>query len=647
MTEEAVTHQSATHESATDESATDQAVSGHGATGHPTTSEAATAETAADRTATGKATADQTAFDQVAADSAVTTGKSATDRPAAGEAATDAASAGEPALLEVRGLSVSYRTRGGTVRAVRGVDLDVWPGQVTAVVGESGSGKSTTAHAITRLLAANGGIDAGTVRFGRHDLTALSERELRTVRGARIGLVPQDPTVSLNPVKRIGEQVAEVLRIHGLATRRSAPSSAIAILDQAGLPDAATRARQYPHELSGGMRQRALIAVAIAAKPRLIIADEPTSALDVTVQRVILDHLQHLTEESGTAVLLVTHDLGVAADRAQRLVVMSEGRVVEAGPTREVLKNPQHAYTRRLLASAPSLTTARPRATAAVAAPAPDDAPLVEARNLVKEFRLPAAAGAARTLRAVDDVSLTLHRGRTLALVGESGSGKSTTARLVLRLVDPTSGSVLFDGADVTTVRGAGARQLRRRAQLVYQNPYASLDPRFSIGEVITEPLRAFRVGDRASRLARARELLDRVALPGSVLDRRPAELSGGQRQRVAIARALALSPDLVVCDEPVSALDVSVQAQVLDLLAELQADTGVAYLFISHDLAVVRQIAHRVAVMRSGRVVETGTVEDLFTHPRHDYTRELLAAIPGGRHASAGDRPHQPKEHL
>ncbi|MGW6518290.1 dipeptide ABC transporter ATP-binding protein [Streptomyces sp. NPDC054962] len=560
---------------------------------------------------------------------------------------TDAASADEPALLEVRGLSVSYRTRGGTVRAVRSVDLDVWPGQVTAVVGESGSGKSTTAHAITRLLAANGGIDAGIVRFGRHDLTTLSERELRTVRGARIGLVPQDPTVSLNPVKRIGEQVAEVLRIHGLATRRSAPSAAVAILDQAGLPDAATRARQYPHELSGGMRQRALIAVAIAAKPQLIIADEPTSALDVTVQRVILDHLQHLTKESGTGVLLVTHDLGVAADRAQRIVVMSEGRVVEAGPTRDVLENPQHAYTRRLLASAPSLTTARPRATAAATAPAPDEVPLVEARNLVKEFRLPAAAGAARTLRAVDDVSLTLHRGRTLALVGESGSGKSTTARLVLRLVDPTSGSVLFDGADVTTARGAGARQLRRRAQLVYQNPYASLDPRFSIGEVITEPLRAFRVGDRASRLARARELLDRVALPGSVLDRRPAELSGGQRQRVAIARALALSPDLVVCDEPVSALDVSVQAQVLDLLAELQADTGVAYLFISHDLAVVRQIAHRVAVMRSGRVVETGTAEELFTRPRHDYTRELLAAIPGGRHASAGDRPHQPKEHL
>ncbi|MFJ4695818.1 dipeptide ABC transporter ATP-binding protein [Streptomyces sp. NPDC088766] len=546
-------------------------------------------------------------------------------------------------LLEVRGLSVSYRTRGGTVQAVRGVDLDVRPGQVTAVVGESGSGKSTTAHAIVRLLAANGSIDAGTVRFGRHDLASLSERDLRTVRGAQIGLVPQDPTVSLNPVKRIGEQVSEVLRIHGLATRRSAASEAIAILDRAGLPDAATRARQYPHELSGGMRQRALIATAIAGRPKLIIADEPTSALDVTVQRVILDHLQHLTEESGTAVLLVTHDLGVAADRAQRIVVMSGGRVVEAGPTRDVLDDPRHEYTRRLLAGAPSLATARPRATVTTPSAA-EAAPLVEVHGVVKEFRLPRSKGSARSVRAVDDVSFTLHRGRTLALVGESGSGKSTTARLVLRLTDPTAGRVVFDGTDVTAARGSRVRQLRRRAQLVYQNPYASLDPRFSIGEVITEPLRAFKVGDRASRLARARDLLDRVALPASTLERRPAELSGGQRQRVAIARALALSPDLVVCDEPVSALDVSVQSQVLDLLAELQADTGVAYLFISHDLAVVRQIAHEVAVMRAGRIVERGTAEDLFVRPRHAYTRELLAAIPGGRYATAASDPLEKK---
>ncbi|MFD0691895.1 dipeptide ABC transporter ATP-binding protein [Actinomadura fibrosa] len=542
------------------------------------------------------------------------------------------------ALLEVRGLSVSYRTRTGLLEAVRDVDLDVRAGEIVALVGESGSGKSTTAHAVTRLLADNASVDAGRIVFGGRDLATLSERELRTVRGAQIGLVPQDPAVSLNPVKRVGEQVAEVLRLHGLATRRTAPPAAVELLGRAGLPDPATRARQYPHELSGGMRQRALIAIAIAAGPKLIVADEPTSALDVTVQRRILDHLQHLTGELGSAVLLVTHDLGVAADRADRVVVMSRGRVVETGPARRVLDDPRDAYTRRLLRSAPSLAAAEPRTPPA--APVPGDgaaAPLVEVEHLVKEFPLPHGSGSARTVRAVDDVDLTVHRGETLALVGESGSGKSTTARLVLRLVPPTSGRIVFDGEDVTALRGEKLRRLRRRAQLVYQNPYASLDPRFTIGEVVTEPLRAFRIGDRASRTARARELLDRVALPAATLDRRPAELSGGQRQRVAIARALALGPDLVVCDEPVSALDVSVQAQVLELLAELQAATGVAYLFISHDLAVVRRIAHRVAVMRAGRIVETGATGRIFDDPAHPYTRELLAAIPGGRVRAGG----------
>jgi len=539
-------------------------------------------------------------------------------------------------LLEISDLAVSYRSRSGVVRAVDGVDLTVRAGEIVAVVGESGSGKSTTAHAVIGLLPGTGQIDAGRIRFGGRDLAGLSERELRLVRGAQIGLIPQDPTVSLNPVQRIGDQVAEVLRVHGLANRRSAPLDAVDLLEQAGLPDPAVRARQYPHELSGGMRQRVLIAVAIAAKPKLIIADEPTSALDVTVQRLILDHIQSLTEAHDTAVLLVTHDLGIAADRAQRIVVMSRGRVVEAGPARQILDQPSHPYTRQLLRSAPSLAVARP---AAPPRPAPGraaaDRPLVRVENLAKEFPLPRMAGAAaRSVRAVHDVSFSINRGETFALVGESGSGKSTTARLVLRLVEPDAGRIVFDGKEITRARGEELRRLRRRAQLIYQNPYASLDPRFSIGEVITEPLRVFRVGDRASRRARARELVERVALPASVLDRRPAELSGGQRQRVAIARALALSPDLVVCDEPVSALDVSVQAQVLELLAELQAATGVAYLFISHDLAVVRQIAHRVAVMQAGRIVEIGATGELFERPNHAYTRDLLAAIPGGRYA-------------
>ncbi|GII23202.1 peptide ABC transporter ATP-binding protein [Planosporangium mesophilum] len=531
-------------------------------------------------------------------------------------------------LLDIRGLRVSYGTRGGAITAVDNLDLAVRPGEVVAVVGESGSGKSTTAHAVIGLLPPNARVDGGSIRFEGRELAGASDRELRAVRGARIGLVPQDPTVSLNPVTRIGDQVAEALRVHGLADRRSATVEAVELLERAGLPDPAVRARQYPYELSGGMRQRALIAVAIAARPRLIIADEPTSALDVTVQRRILDHLDALVRESGAAMLLITHDLGIAADRAHRVVVMSQGRAVEAGPTRTVLDVPRHPYTRGLLAAAPSLSVTDRVAPKHL----PDGAALVTVEGVSKEFPLPRVNGGSRTVRAVDEVSFDIRRGETFALVGESGSGKSTTARLVLRLTEPTAGRITFAGADVTHARGPALRALRRRAQLIYQNPYASLDPRFTVAKIVTEPLRAFGVGDRASRLARARDLVDRVALPSSALDRRPAQLSGGQRQRVAIARSLALSPDLVVCDEPVSALDVSVQDQVLRLLAQLQADTGVAYLFISHDLAVVRQIADRVAVMKDGRIVETATAAQLFDSPRHEYTRELLDAIPGRR---------------
>ncbi|WP_282945911.1 ABC transporter ATP-binding protein [Cellulomonas endometrii] len=542
---------------------------------------------------------------------------------------------GTEPVLEVRGLEVAYRTAGGgTYRAVRGVDLTVRAGEVVALVGESGSGKSTTAHAALHLLARGGAVTGGTVRLAGRDVSRLTDKELQAVRGREVGLVPQDPTVSLNPVQRVGDQVAEVLVIHGLARRAEARRRAVELLRRAGIDDPAARARQYPHQLSGGMRQRVLIAVAIAAGPRLLVADEPTSALDVTVQRRILDHLDQLVRDQGTALLLITHDLGVAADRADRIVVLERGVVVEEGTAEEVLHAPQHPYTQALIAAAPSLASERLVAPASVPVPAAstgDGVPVLELADVRKAFPLPRGA-ASRAVLAVDGVSLRVQRGRTYALVGESGSGKSTTARLALRLERPSSGRVLFRGQDITATRGEALRRLRRGFQVVYQSPYASLDPRFTVEQVITEPLRAYGIGTRAERSARARELVQDVALPPDALRRSPRELSGGQRQRVAIARALALRPDLVVLDEPVSALDVSVQAQILELLVRLQAEHGLTYLFISHDLAVVRQVADEVGVLHHGRLVEQGTAEQILLDPREEYTRELVAAIPGGR---------------
>nr|WP_154677329.1 ABC transporter ATP-binding protein [Parafrankia discariae] len=549
-------------------------------------------------------------------------------------------------MLEIDGLEVDYRPRDGVVHAVRSVSLRVAAGEVVAIVGESGSGKSTTAHAVLRLLPRSARIAAGRVRFDGQDVTGLSERRFRALRGRDIALIPQEPTTSLNPTQRIGAQVAEVLIVHGLADRRTAGREALRVLADAGMPEPELRARQYPSQLSGGLCQRALIAVAIAAKPRLIVADEPTSALDVTVQRQILDHLAGLTRDAGTSVLLVTHDLGVAAERADRILVMADGRIVEEGAPERILDAPEHPYTRTLIAAAPGLeprprTVPRPAPATAAGPPAatgppaaavPPEAPHVRVDDLVKEFRLPRSGSSARAVRAVDGVSFTIRRGRTFALVGESGSGKSTAARLVLRLTEPTSGRIVLAGEDVTHTRGEAQRALRRRMQIVYQNPYASLNPRFTVEQIITDPLASFGVGSRAERRRRAAELVDLVALPAAMLARRPAELSGGQRQRVAIARALALRPELVVCDEAVSALDVSVQAQILDLLGRLQTELGVSYLFISHDLAVVRRIADEVGVMHRGRLVETGSTEAVFTSPADPYTRELLASIPRRR---------------
>ena len=539
-------------------------------------------------------------------------------------------------MLSITGLEVRF---GDDSPAVRQVDLAVRTGQTVAIVGESGSGKSTTAAAILGLLPRGGRITAGRIMFDGIDLTAADGRRLRSVRGAGIGYVPQDPMTNLNPVWRVGFQVREALRTNNI---RTGGRQAVTLLADAGMPDPALRARQYPHQLSGGMCQRALIAIGLAGRPRLLIADEPTSALDVTVQRQVLDHLQRLTGELGTAVLLITHDLALAAERAEQLIVMHHGSVVEAGAAQTILQNPQHPYTQRLVAAAPSLhaTTraVRPQVaqvTQDMAEHAPQD--VVIASALTKIYRSsrarPWATARRAEVHAVDNVSFRLRRATTLAIAGESGSGKSTLARMVLGLLKPSSGTVLFDGIEVSDAGSLNRSQtmaFRRRVQPVFQNPYGSLDPMYSVFHTIEEPLRIHRIGDRRQRRLAVSELAEQVALPSSLLSRRPRELSGGQRQRVAIARALALRPEVLVCDEAVSALDVVVQAQVLELLAELQTALGLTYLFISHDLAVIRQIADEVMVMRAGRVVEHASTEDVFASPRHDYTRQLLAAIPG-----------------
>ena len=576
--------------------------------------------------------------------------------------------AGSDPLLEINDLEVAFRSSTGLVPAVRKARLTLYPGQSVAIVGESGSGKSTMAHAIIGLLPGTGRVSGGTIRFQGRDITHLGPQELTALRGSSIGLVPQDPMSNLNPVWSIGFQVKEALRANGLAgvaddrlahliaertddAEKPVPSTGGSIdvneqvallLEQAGLPEASRRAKQYPHEFSGGMRQRALIAIGLAARPDLLIADEPTSALDVTVQRRILDHLQTLVRELGTAMLFITHDLGLAAERAEHIVVMHRGRVVESGPSLEVLQDPRHPYTQRLVKAAPSLASRRIESAHARGIQVTDDELLgaslgssateeiLRVEHLTKVFEVRGAKGKDKTLTAVDDVSFGIRKGTTTALVGESGSGKSTVANIILNLIDPTSGKVFHDGVDLSTLGPKELFALRRIMQPVFQNPYGSLDPMYSIFRVVEEPLRVHGIGTAKEREARVAELLDMVSLPRSVMRRYPHELSGGQRQRVAIARALALKPQIVVLDEAVSALDVLVQAQILRLLSDLQAELELTYLFITHDLAVVRQIADDVVVMEHGRIVESGAADELFAAPSQDYTRELIRAVPG-----------------
>ncbi|WP_322983779.1 ABC transporter ATP-binding protein [Streptomyces sp. S584] len=532
-------------------------------------------------------------------------------------------------LVQVEDLTIDF----GTVRAVDGLSFTLEAGAALGVVGESGSGKSASASALLGLHRGTGARVTGTVRVAGTDVGTADEAELRALRGAKAAMVFQDPLSSLDPYYTVGDQIAEVYRVHNSASRRAARTRAVEVLDRVGIPDAARRARSRPHEFSGGMRQRALIAMALACEPRLIVADEPTTALDVTVQAQVLDLLHELRRETGMGLLLVTHDVGVAAESVDDVLVMQHGRAVERGPVAEVLGAPRQPYTRELLASVPRIDEKR----AAVPGPRaadPDTARLLEAVDLRREF-----GRGARRVTAVDGVSLTVHAGETLGIVGESGSGKTTLGRMLVRLLDPTSGRLRYAGEEIGSLSEKAFLPHRRELQMVFQDPVAALNPRRSIGESVADPLRAAGESDETRIRDRVRELLERVGLDGGRYERYPHEFSGGQRQRIGIARALAAEPKLIVCDEPVSALDVTTQAQVIALLGELQRELGIGLVFIAHDLAVVRQVSDRVAVMRQGRIVEQGAVDEVYGSPQDPYTKQLLAAVPALDPARAAAR--------
>ncbi|WP_406061917.1 ABC transporter ATP-binding protein [Streptomyces sp. NBC_01077] len=539
-------------------------------------------------------------------------------------------------LVEVRDLSVEFAREGESVRAVDGLSFTLDEGRALALVGESGSGKSTVAGALLGLHRGTGARVGGTVRVGGIDVAAAGPGELRRLRGGVAAMVFQDPLSALDPYYAVGDQIAEVYRVHAGGSGRAARARAVEVLDRVGIPDAARRSRSRPHEFSGGMRQRALLAMALACEPRLLVADEPTTALDVTVQAQILDLLHELRRETGTALLLVTHDVGVAAESVDEVLVMRAGREIERGPVDGVLGAPSEPYTRRLLAAVPRLDgpVRTPSSTTE------EGEPLLEVRDLRREF-----GRGKKAVVAVEGASLTVRAGETLGLVGESGSGKTTLGRMLVRLLDPTGGQLRYGGAEIGDLSERELRPYRRELQMVFQDPVASLNPRRSVGESIADPLRVAGERDETRIRSRVRELLDRVGLDPDRYEAYPHEFSGGQRQRVGIARALAAEPRIVVCDEPVSALDVTTQAQVTALLAELQAELGLGLVFIAHDLAVVRQVSDRVAVMRAGRIVEQGTVAEVYGAPRDPYTRQLLAAVPSLDPVRAAERREQRQE--
>jgi peptide/nickel transport system ATP-binding protein len=545
-----------------------------------------------------------------------------------GQTAADDAR-GREAVLSFDGLSVRFLTEDGTVDAVEGVTFSVGRGEVVAVVGESGSGKSVTSMSVLGLLPATGKVD-GSVRLADTELLGLPESQLRSVRGDKIAMVFQEPMTALNPLLRVGQQVAEALRLHRDLRKAAALARAIELLTLVGIDQPERRVHQYPHELSGGLRQRVLIAMAVACEPEVIIADEPTTALDVTVQAEILELLRTLRAELGTAIVLITHSMGVVADIADRVVVMYQGRVVEQGPVREIFANPRHSYTQRLLAAVPRIGQRPAEVTEAPPATAKKETvgepPVLRVSDLVVDFSARRGAG---TYQAVDRVSFEVAVGEVLGLVGESGSGKTTVGRCAAGLHPPNSGRIELFGTDIAGLSTRRLRPIRRRLGMVFQDPASSLDPRMAISECVAEPLVLNRVGSRADRQRRVRELLESVELPATLRGRYPHELSGGQRQRVSIARALALDPELLIADEPTSALDVSVQAGVLELFANLQRRLGFSCLFISHDLAVIDLVADRVAVMYRGRFVEQGNRAVVLHTPEHDYTKRLLACAP------------------
>jgi peptide/nickel transport system ATP-binding protein len=576
-------------------------------------------------------------------------------------------------LLKVRDLTVEFATRRGTVQAVRHVDIAVAKGETLAVVGESGSGKSVTSYAVMRILDRAGRIAEGSVHFSGIDLGKASEREMRDLRGREISMIFQNPRAALNPIRKVGRQLEDVLSQHAQAGSHDKTDKAIALLEQVRIARPAERYHSYPFELSGGMCQRVVIALALACRPQLLIADEPTTGLDVTTQKTVMELIVELTRQRAMSTILITHDLGLAAAYCDRVVVMEKGRVVETAPSADIFKAPAHAYTRRLMRATPrpgmgladllpegetaasgvrpcgSDSRAQPASEHAVRPTGPDNVgkPVLVVTNLVKEYPRKTTKSASLTnllpwrdrpagpdpmFRAVDGISFSVDRGESVGLVGESGCGKSTTATMVMRLIDATAGGIVFDGEDIGAIPGRQFARLplRKRIQMVFQDPTDSLNPRFTAARAIADPI--LRLGDiKGAKAVRARceALARQVGLPEELLDRFPHQLSGGQKARVGIARAIALDPDLVVLDEPTAALDVSVQAVVLNLLQTLKVELGMSYLFVSHDLHVVRLLCERVIVMRAGRIVEEGPTERVMTAPAADYTRELLAALP------------------